>query len=859
MNKSAKSFGEDRDVAKEHLNQGKKTFQDEKPSLFYQEDDQVVRRKIHKKRGGKPRTSWLRWLFYILLIFCFLAVVLVLTTLFVIRSIYEGKAAKFDLSKIEQMESASLVYDRNGLLLGTIYIQNRDTVPLEKVAFVLQQAVIAAEDARFYNHRGADYIRILGAALKNYRARRITQGGSTITQQLARNSFELRERSFERKLVEIFLAARIERHFSKKRILELYLNRIYFGSGFYGIEAAAQGYFGKPASELTASESAMLAGLIKSPNNFSPWTNRRASMRERDEVLRRMRELKMLSKKQYEDALQDEPRVRSRQSIKGGGDTYAMELIRQRVIAEVGFEGATSEGYRIHTTIDSRLQQEAERSLRDRLAEIERRPGFTHQTLAAFEKEFSTFLTSQRDAQPPAEGEETSQPPVPKYLQGALIAIDNSDGGIISIVGGRDFRHSEFNRAIQARRPPGTAFTPFVYAAAFEAGLFPGTLLDDAAMDNRQVMIGGTTGILGEWGAERFENRYEGRIPARHALVKGKNAATARVGASVGLGPIINLAKRAGISSDLREFPSTFLGSSEVTLQELVLAYSIFPNEGWRPTRTYIISRITSKEGRPVFTASPKRIQVLNARIAYQIHTALSDIIEWGTADKALTRFGLKRVPAGGKTGTAYDFTDVTFVGYTSAITCGVWAGFDKPQQIYRGAFSSDITLPIWVDYINATIESYKPRPFEQPYGLRRVEVDLSTGLIVNSPAPPGVTRNTTFELVTEEQIAIGSDIDRGLTAARAPEPKGEWPRATLAVDLSSIPPLPIKSPAVIGEDPYGTVTPEIFTEKSSLAPSTSSEEEEVEVRRAETVRPVDDPRERPLLLDIPRPPPIEF
>ncbi len=813
-------------------------------------------------RNLKPRRRW--WL-YIPLGILLLAALAVVVALFTIRFIYDGRAAAYDVTEVEKMESATIVYDRNGTIIGNIFIQNRDAVPLDRIAFTLQQAVIAAEDARFPNHRGADYIRIVGAALRNLRAKRIAQGGSTITQQLARNSFGLRERSFERKLVEIFLAARIEKVYSKSQILEFYLNRIYFGSGFYGAEAAARGYFGKAAADLSLSDAALLAGLIKSPNNLSPWSNRRASIRERDFVLRRMRELGMISAAQLETALAEEPSVRGRRRSRGGGQGYAMEFIRQKVIAEVGFEGAMSGGYRVFTSIDSDLQQMAEETLRARLAEVEARPGFTHQTYPEFEKDYQGYLARTRLL---SDEELSDLPaPAPTYLQGALIAISNADGGVLALVGGRDFTHSEFNRAIQARRPLGTAFTPIVFAAGFANGLFPGTLFEDSALDNRQVMIGGTTGILGEWGAERFDNRYEGKIPARHVLVKGKNAATVRVGAAVGLARVIDFARRAGIQSPLREFSATHLGSSEMRLSELVLAFSMFPSEGWRAQEVHVVKRILAKDGALVFRHTPTRVQVMPAGPAYQVHSALADALDWGTAEKATTRFGLRRMAAGGKTGTAYDFTDVCFVGYNSEITCGVWAGFDKPRTIYRGAFSSDIALPVWVDFMNASTERFRPQAISQPLSLRKVEVSLTTGLIGPDVLPgassAGValpSGNTYFEFATEEQVPIGSDLERGLVAAQPPTPEGEWPRATLAIDLSAVPPIEIQSPTILGEDPYGSLTPKQFREMSAAAvQAQAGDEEEDEVRRASRVRPLDDPREQPVTLNVPPPEPIIF
>ena len=800
-----------------------------------------------------------RWWLWLALALAGTAVIAVSGIFLWMKFTFEAKAAAYDLQRIEDMESASVVYDRNRTIMGTIFIQNRDTIPLTQIPMVMQQAILAAEDARFYNHHGVDYIRVIGAALSNYRAGRITQGGSTITQQLARNSFGLRERSYERKLVEIFLANRIERAYPKSKILELYLNRIYFGGGLYGVEAASRGYFGKPAAELTLGEAAMLAGLIKSPNNFSPWSDRLAATRERDEVLARMLGLGMIKKDEYEQAKNSEPTVKSRRRQQIAAKSYAMDFIRQRVIAEVGFENAISEGYRVYTTIDLDLQTTAEKSLNSRLSEIESRTGYTHPTYASHVARLEQLSDSQRaEAGPPA------------YLQGAVLTLENSTGGIVTLVGGRDFAHSEYNRALQAKRPAGTAFTPLVFAAAFEKGIFPGRLFEDSALDNRQVMIGGVTGILGEWGPERMDNRYEGPMPARFALIKGKNAAAVRVGLATGLEKVIETARRSGISTELRNYPSTFLGSSEVTLADMVIAFSSFPNAGWRPESPFIIQRIERKDGSLIYERRPNRVQAMDERVAYQIHTALAESLEWGSADKATNRYGLKKIPAGGKTGTAYEFTDVWFLGYQSQITCGVWAGFDKPQPIYRGAFSSDVVLPVWVDCMNAATDRFPPRQFSQPAGLRRVEVDAKTGLLASTKSTesyidpvsgrPMQRRNTFFELATAEQMPKDS-YDNGAASvlvANRNMSESEWPRARLAVNLQSVQPVPIKEPTVIDPDPYGSVTPEVFAATSKSAGAASLEKAE-EVRRAERIGPLDDPREAPAQGLLEAPPAIEF
>ncbi|HEY4284518.1 MAG TPA: transglycosylase domain-containing protein, partial [Chthoniobacterales bacterium] len=496
-----------------------------------------------------------------------------------------SEAKTFDLSKLEQMESASVILDRNDKIFGQIYVENRETVPYDQLPRDLINAVVAVEDAKFYQHHGYDLFGIIRAALKNFVAGHVRQGASTITQQLARNSFSLKERTFRRKLLEIFLARRIEDSFGKQKIMELYLNRIYFGGGLYGAEAASRGYFSKPAREMTLTECATLAGLIKSPNRLSPWSDKTASREARNYALGRMRDLGFIDRQKYLEAQSADVVIGNRQNAQG--QSYAVDYIRQQVIAAVGWDRAMNEGFRIHTTIDSDMQKAAEDSLRRNLLRAEQTPGYNHQTYADYASTFKKTKPNGTNANPPA----------PEYLQGAVIALDNQTGGILALVGGRDFEHNQYNRALQARRPAGTAMKPFVFAAAFEAGMYPGTVVEDSPLDNRVVMIGGLTGILGEWGPETEANRYEGAITARQALAKSKNGATVRLGLDTGLDPMLRLCKDAGIHSPLRPYPATFLGSSEMTLAELAVAYTIFPNGGTRPSSLHILEKIEEKDG----------------------------------------------------------------------------------------------------------------------------------------------------------------------------------------------------------------------------------------------------------------------
>jgi penicillin-binding protein 1A len=800
---------------------------------------------------------------------------------------YKNRAGEFDLTQVSEMEAASVLYDREGREFGKIFIQNRQPVPYERLPQNLVNAVIAAEDNRFYTHDGVDYMGIFRAAITNYLQGRIAQGASTVTQQLARNSFELRERTYERKLVEMYLAWRIEKNFSKREIMEAYLNRVYFGSGFYGAEAAAQGYFGKNAIDLSPGQCATLAGLLKSPNALSPFNNPDGSKSSRDSVLQKMRDLGFISRQELAEEVESPlGTVKRTNPFKTG---YAQELIRQQVIKALGFERAMNGGYRIDTTLDIDLQRAAEKATQDFLLEVESRPGYNHPTFAEYRAATAKMEDSIN------RGNMSVKMPEPKYLQGAALAVENASGGVLALVGGRDFRHSEYNRAVQGARPVGTAFTPFVYTAAYAAGVFPGEIVQDACIDNRYVMVGGETGILGEWGVETAENEYEGPITTRDALLKGKNAATVRLGMKVGLDKVVETATAAGFKSPLRDYSNSFLGSSEFSLDELVLGYTVFPNSGQRPASLHIIQSIKETDGQTIFNAPRKRYSAISPTASYQVHTILSQYMEEGQGAAARSLFGLPAIPVAGKSGTAYGFTETYFVGYTNRVTCGVWVGFDKPTKIFRGAFGKDLALPIWAKIMAASVKSYPPAPINQPPGLQTVEVCRSSGLLATPRCLPKNSANSApdstgepepdksasvyKELTSEDQIPkIPCDIHGGGIRSYTREFEEEdWPRAASAVDLTKIRPVAVVSPALIGyNDIYRSVRPGEGVENDDSVPVAKaipvnvappaaeavgvpqSPAGEIEVRRAEPVNSSAQPLEAPALEAAP-PDPIQF
>jgi len=771
----------------------------------------------------RRRSAW-RWLIWIPLLLALLGALVAGVGLYYMRSEFMTLAAQYDFKRLDRMESASVIYDRKGAQMGKIFIQNRNPVSYDKISPLLVNAVIAAEDQRFWDHDGVDYFGVLRAAQANWTAGRIRQGASTVTQQLARNSFELKERTYRRKLLEMALALQIEKKFPKEKIMEMYLNRVYFGGGLYGAEAAARGYFGMSAAELTASQAAVLAGLLKSPNSLSPWTNVEASKANRDVVLRQMRDLGMLDATAYREALAEPLTVRQRpEPVR---QSYALDYIRQQAIASLGYDRAMNGGFRIYTTIDTDMQRAAEAALQRRATEVEQRPGYGNESFDDFAGRLA--------ANPPKLGDSNTKQPT--YLQGAVLVLDNQTGGVVVMVGGRDFRHSEYNRSVQGRRPLGTAFLPIVYAAAFEKGVFPGTVVQDWALDNRLVGIGGAAGILGEWGVERVDNQYDGEVTAREAFVRGKNAAAVRVGFKTGLEAVGKVAKDAGIESPLRPFANAYLGTSEVTLEESTLAYTMFPGGGTRPARTHVIDRIEDSDGEVIYRRSEERKTVVSDATAWQVHSLMTDALARGTGDKAMTDYGLAVAGSAGKTGTAYGFTDVWYLGYSDRLTCGVWMGFDRPKQIFRGAFGRDLALPVWVDVMNSSREEFPSAVMKPPVTVEQVEVCRLTGEAATDKCIEKVRGPNGTEVSESTVYTEYARIGKGPTTAcplHSGGPKSfvkefqeeEWPRAAAAIDLSKIRPVDVSSLPVVGAaDPYESFSPASMAVMAAQVPVAEAE-----------------------------------
>ena len=597
-------------------------------------------------------------------------------------------ALTFDLSTIGQMPQRSAIYDRTGTFYSRTMGENRVVVPYDGVSPNFVKALISREDSRFYEHRGIDPLGIARAAVRNLLFGGMKEGASTITQQLARNSFPLGGKTFNRKFLEAAMAFRIEMELTKEKILELYMNRIYFGSGLYGVETASQAYFGKPAADMSLSEAALLAGLIRSPNRYSPFNNLEASLRQRNIVLGRMEELELITHAEHEKALREKISPRQRQLV-NPLNSWAVDAILHELEQVVSPSKIDEGGLRIDTSIDAGMQQAAEQSLARRLAEVEARPDFRQQH-APPKPPKPVKGMGKGIIPPPVQTAEPSEP-----LQAALLAIDNASGGITAIVGGRNFAESKYNRALVATRQIGSSAKPFVYEEAFRKGVItPETPVSDARLSITELPPRSPA-----YDPQNSDGTFGGDLPAKEGLIHSRNTMSVRVGLATGLGTVASIMEKLGLAEDVPRYPSICLGSFESTLRNVTVAYSALATGGSR-LHPHLIEQVTDAEGKVLFRATHDRVPVLDRNAARATTAILTEVFTRGTASRAAS-LGLRK-PAAGKTGTTDRFVDAWFLGYTEGLTCGVWVGFDHPKTIMRGGYGAELALPIWVDVMQS-------------------------------------------------------------------------------------------------------------------------------------------------------------
>jgi penicillin-binding protein 1A len=577
---------------------------------------------------------------------------------------------------------ATRVYARDGQLVASLFQENRATVPIERVPLVLQQAVLAIEDERFYHHHGVDLRGTLRALWRNLLAGELIEGGSTITQQLARTVFLSPERVVSRKLAEILMAVEIERRFTKAEILERYLNEVYFGHGAYGVGMAARVFFDRPVEELTLAQSAVLAGLIRAPSIYSPYRDP-ARVRERQRlVLARMAAVGFISRRAAAEAAAEELAfVRERNlGLVGVRAPYFVSYILPVLLERYGEDAVYRGGLRVYTTLDLEMQAAAEAAVRREI--------------------------------------DAAQAAGLNVSQGALVALEPATGAIRAMIGGYDFAESQFNRAWQARRQPGSAFKPFVYLAAIASGMSPGKIIVDEPIEYETPQ--------GLWQPQNYGEQFVGPVRMRQALERSINIPAIRTLEEVGVGRVIAFAQRMGIASPLRADLSLALGSSEVTLLELTSAYGVFAAMGTR-TEPVAIVRVEDRFGKRLDDAAPQRTLVFGPENAYLMTDMLRGVIQRGTGRGA----DLGR-PAAGKTGTTDDYRNAWFIGYTPDLVAGVWVGNDDNAPMAR-VVGATVPARIWRAFMERALATVPERDWEVPAGIVVVTTCGTSGLLATA------------------------------------------------------------------------------------------------------------------------------
>jgi penicillin-binding protein 1A len=725
-----------------------------------------------------------------------------------------------DLPKITSLKDyhpsiITTVYSDDNRKIAEFYKERRVVVPLSSIPVQLQQAFIAAEDARFYQHRGIDFFSIVRAFIKNLEAGTIVQGGSTITQQVTKSFLLTPERSYKRKIKEAILAYRIDKTFTKEEILYLYLNQIYLGHGAYGVEAAAENYFGKSVSELNLAECAVLAGLPQAPSRYSPFRFPERAKQRQIYVLNRMLAEGFIDNTEVTEAIDVEMDIKPRRNWYIEQVPIYTEHIRRYVEKKYGSEALYTQGLKIHAAVNIEMQKAARKEIEKGLRDLDRRLGYRgpEKRLAPEEIEaFSAQIQSELLETPLAEGATTkgvvidvknktgmatvrmgdargeisvedirwARKPNPKvayyqakvkmidevlktgdvirvkvgkrkepsdswqlYLdqtpeaQSALLCIEAETGLVKVMVGGRDFMESQFNRAIQSRRQPGSAFKPIIYAAALDKGLTAATEIIDSPIVFKDEVNDFT------WKPKNYGKKFYGPTLLRKALAKSRNVATIKILQQIGIDYSIDYARRLGIESEMPRDLSIALGSSGVSLLELVNAYAVFANQGYLVEPAFI-TKIEDRFGNILEEMNPSRERVIDKSTAYIMTSLLESVVKEGTGRRVAA---LKR-PVAGKTGTTNDLQDAWFVGYTPRFISGVWVGYDNGRPLGRGETGSRTASPIWLGFMDTILRDQPVRVFQVPEGVVFAKIDTETGLL---PIPE--SQHTRFECFKEGTV----------------------------------------------------------------------------------------------------------
>jgi 1A family penicillin-binding protein len=637
--------------------------------------------------------------------FAVLGVVLALTVV-TFATIYVFVRYTAAVGKLSRGIGQTIFYGADGRPWFPLEEHRRD-VPLARISAYLQDAVVAVEDHRFHSHLGVDPIAVGRAIFRDLRAGSLEEGGSTLTQQLARTLFLTGSRDFTRKGKEAVLALMIEQRLTKAQILELYLNRIYLGGNVYGVEAMSRNVFGKSAGELTLQEAALIAGLIRMPSALWPWSHYDRAVQRSRVVLTRMRQERFITPEAEQTARAKPPRILPEPGLTQRASGYAEDYLRQQFHA--AFEGDNPPDWRVQTSFVPAIQREAERAVSDGLRRFKQ------------------------------EG-----------LQAALVALDPHTGNILALVGGRNFARSPFNRAVNARRQPGSAFKPIVYAAALESGMSPVSV------------VSGLNGMrvpgYDEWEVRNASTDPRDSLTLREALYESNNQAAVRLQTQVGSRPVLQLAAALGLPR-MPDVPSLALGVGDATPLQLTAAYAVFPNGGFSVAPRGIL-QVVDSDGYVVFYNDIVRKPVISEGVSYQMTSMLQDVIDTGTGAAARS-LGV-RFPVAGKTGTTDDFKDAWFVGFSTSMVTGVWVGFDQPASIGRDGYGARYALPIWADFMSHSARLSKPGAFRVPTTVDALQLCRVSHMLPRDTCPVYTEYFKHNDAMPENKC----DIHRGASAA---------------------------------------------------------------------------------------------
>ena len=606
-------------------------------------------------------------------------------------------ALTHDLPQIRSLETfrpdaVTRLYSADKVLLAELFLEKREPVPLRVIPHHVKAALVATEDRKFYTHSGVDLKGIARAILKDIWAGGFVEGASTITQQLAKTLFLTPRKTLVRKIKEAILAFQLERRYTKDEILELYLNQVYFGSGAYGVQSAARIFFGKSVEELSIAECALVAAMPKSPSRYSPLVNSELALKRRNIVLGQMRETGIINDAIYQKAIKEELSLRASKSTTSGAPHF-VDYVKKLLEETLGSDIVYKAGLSIYTTLDYRLQASAEQAVQNGLSALDLR----------------------------MQKQQLSDP----NPQAALIALDVRTGGILAMIGSKDYSESTYNRAMTAERQPGSAFKPIVYAYAIEKGLTQNKMLLDSPIAFKG------TGSGGEWRPENFSETFKGEMTLRHALTVSQNVPAVRLIEMLGPYPVAQFGHSLGISSALDPNLSLALGTSEVTLLDLTSAFAVFPNFGEK-IMPFGVMEVLDRQGRVIWRTKTQKRLVMSRSGAAIITNMLEGVIQEGTGRRARV---LGR-PIAGKTGTTNNYKDALFIGFAPSIATGVWVGDDLGRTLGNKETGARAALPIWIEFMTAALSSQPYQFFDIPDDVVQIRMDFETGRRVEDNAP---------------------------------------------------------------------------------------------------------------------------